>query len=49
MRVSRFASLVVTHHTARLTLEYNNTLPQFHHIIAPGKCNPTSAFTESSS
>ncbi|MPC51166.1 hypothetical protein E2C01_045006 [Portunus trituberculatus] len=24
------ASLVVTRHTARLKLEYNNTLPQFH-------------------
>ncbi|MPC32068.1 hypothetical protein E2C01_025370 [Portunus trituberculatus] len=29
--------LVVARHTAHLTLEYNNTLPQFHHTIAPGK------------
>ncbi|MPC48231.1 hypothetical protein E2C01_041999 [Portunus trituberculatus] len=29
--------LVVARHTARLTLEYNNTLPQFYHTIAPGK------------
>ncbi|MPC78759.1 hypothetical protein E2C01_073257 [Portunus trituberculatus] len=43
------ASLVVTRHTARLMLEYNNTLPQFHHTVTPGKCYPTFAFTDSSS
>ncbi|MPC51981.1 hypothetical protein E2C01_045839 [Portunus trituberculatus] len=41
--------LVVTRHTARLTLKYNNTLPQFHHTIAPGKsifCSKMSFFRQ---